>query len=60
MKCPRCGKNSIARIFWGYPADMEWYLKAIKEKKIAGGGCNVTSNDPKWKCNSCYHRWGKA
>ncbi|GBL42206.1 hypothetical protein EMGBD3_15740 [Nitrosarchaeum sp.] len=55
--CPSCNGKNIAKIFWGYPADMEWYLKSIEEKKIVGGGCCVSQDDPKWKCTDCYHRW---
>jgi RNA polymerase subunit RPABC4/transcription elongation factor Spt4 len=56
--CPECDSQSIAWIFWGYPGDMDWYLKAIDDKEITGGGCLVTDHDPKWECNDCFHRWG--
>ena len=56
--CPECNKNNIALIFWGYPGDMDWYLKAIQEKEIVGGGCLVSENDPKWECTDCYWQWG--
>ncbi len=57
--CPECKSNSVACIFWGYPGDMDWYLKAIDEKEIVGGGCLVTDNDPKWECNDCHYQWGE-
>ena len=57
--CPKCDSKIIALIFWGYPGDMDWYLKAIDEKKIVPGGCMVTDNDPKWECNDCPNRWGE-
>ena len=57
-KCPVCKSSNVAEIFYGLPADMEWYLKARKEKKIVGGGCCVSWDDPKWACNDCHHRWG--
>jgi transposase len=57
-ECPRCGKSSIAVIFWGYPADVDEYLKAIDDKEIVAGGCLVSNNDPKWECTDCYCRWG--
>jgi transposase len=57
--CPRCKKDNVALIFWGYPGDMDWYLQAIKDKEIVGGGCCVSNNDPKWACTDCYHRWGE-
>jgi len=56
--CPECNKNNVALIFWGYPGDMDWYVKAIQEKEIVGGGCLVSENDPKWECTNCYWQWG--
>ena len=57
--CPTCGGNKTCIIFWGYPADMEWYLQAVAKKEIAPGGCCTSDNDPKWECSDCKHRWGK-
>ena len=57
--CPSCNSKNICPIFWGYPADMEWYLEALAKEEIALGGCIVSDNDPKWECNDCKHRWGK-
>ena len=59
MKCPRCGKNSIAKILWGLPADMEFLEKKLARKEIVLGGCCVSVDDPKWQCNSCHHKWGE-
>ena len=56
--CPQCNKNNVAVIFWGYPADMDEYLKAIEDKEIVTGGCLVSDNDPKWECTDCFNRWG--
>ena len=56
--CPQCNKNNVAWIFWGYPGDVDWYLKAIDDKEIVGGGCLVSDNDPKWECTDCHHQWG--
>jgi transposase len=57
--CPECNSKNVAFIFWGYPGDMDWYIKAIEKKEIVGGGCLVSENDPKWECTDCYHRWGE-
>jgi len=56
--CPSCGSKNTSPIFWGYPADMEWYLAAVAKKQISPGGCILTYNDPKWHCNNCSRRWG--
>jgi len=57
--CPECKSKNVAWIFWGYPGDMDWYLKGIESKEIVSGGCIVTDHDPKWECNVCHHRWGE-
>jgi len=58
--CPSCGCDKTCIIFWGYPADMEWYLDAVAKKEIVPGSCKVSDNDPKWECSDCKHRWGKS
>ena len=56
--CPKCKSKNILPIFYGYPADMEWYLKSVNEKKIVGGGCSPPdANPPKWECGKCGIRW---
>lgn len=57
--CPNCNSEKVAWIFYGYPGDMDWYLKAIDDKEIVGGGCIISDNDPKLECTDCYHRWGE-
>lgn len=57
--CPECKGDNVALIFWGYPCDIDWYLQAIKDKEIVGGGCCIGNNDPKWECTDCYHQWGE-
>ena len=58
LPCPKCASKNTCPIFWGYPADMEWFLKAVSKKEIAPGGCTITENNPKWECNECKCRWG--
>jgi len=59
LPCPLCKSNNVSWIFWGYPADMDWYLKAIDDKEIVPGGCCISDNDSEWKCNECGNQWGK-
>ena len=59
MNCPKCNSSSIARILWGYPADMDSLKEALEKKEIVLGGCVVSDNDPKWECNNCNHRWNE-
>ena len=58
MKCPNCDKSWIAEIFWGLPGNMDILEEGLERKEIVLGGCLVTNNDPKWKCNDCNHQWG--
>ena len=57
--CPECKSNKVSWIFWGYPGDMDWYLKAIDDKEIVPGGCCISDDDPEWECNECGNQWGK-
>ena len=60
MKCPNCGKSSVAEIIWGYVADMDSIKEKLEKKEIILGGCIVSGHDAKWECNECSHRWGDA
>jgi len=57
--CPECNGTWIAEILWGYPSDMTPIEEALERKEIVLGGCLVTNHDPRWECNSCYHKWGE-
>ena len=58
MNCPECKSDSIAKIFWGYPGNLEAIDEQLKKKEIVLGGCIICDNDPKWECNSCHCQWG--
>jgi len=57
--CSKCHSSNTAKIFWGYPSDVDEWKKAIDKGEIGFGGDVLSDNDPKWHCNSCLHRWGK-
>jgi hypothetical protein len=57
--CPFCGSKNTCSIFYGYPADIEWYLESSAKGEIVGGGCCVSSGDPIWHCHNCSNEWGK-
>lgn len=46
-------------IFYGYPGDMDVYLKGIENGTIAPGGCCIGEDDPIWFCNDCRNEFGK-
>lgn len=55
--CPRCGSESVARIFYGYP-DMSDDLRArISAGEVVAGGCMRRAGDGSLVCNACMHRW---
>ena len=59
QSCPKCNKESIAEILWGYYEVTDEMNEALEKKEIILGGCLITDHDPKWICNSCHHRWGE-
>ena len=56
--CPECGQDDVAEILWGLPAFSEKLSRDIDQGKIVLGGCCVSEDSPRWKCNSCSHEWG--
>ena len=56
-KCPNCQSSNHAKILWGLPANMREVEHAIESNEIVLGGCEVSWDDPKWKCNDCGTRW---
>ena len=56
--CPNCKSENTCEISYGYPADIEEYLKLVAEKKIYPGGCVSEDNSPVWYCNNCENKWG--
>jgi len=56
--CPRCHSTSTCPMVYGYPGNMDEYLRLADEKKIEPCGCNVTSMSPTWRCKRCWLAWG--
>ena len=52
-KCPVCGSNRIADIWYGMQAYSEELDKGMKEGRIVLGGCCISDDDPKWQCADC-------
>jgi len=59
QSCPECNKESIAEILWGYYEITNALEEALEKNEVTLGGCLISDHDPKWECNSCYHRWGE-
>ena len=54
-KCPECGSENIAEIYYGYPIDSPKLHKMIENNEIVLGGCQVYSDveNDRWHCNDC-------
>ena len=54
-KCPECGSENIAEIYYGYPIDSPKLHEMIENKEIVLGGCQVYSDveNDRWHCNDC-------
>jgi len=59
IKCPKCNSTDTCEIVYGYPGDVEEYLKLSAEKKIHPGGCCVDSDSTTRYCNNCQNKWEK-
>jgi hypothetical protein len=57
-ECSLCKSKNVAWIFYGYPIDVDQYIKDIDAGKIVPAGCIVTDDDPEWECNDCGNQWG--
>jgi len=57
-ECKYCSSKNVVTIFWGYPADMDYVMKLVDEKKLVLGGCCVSDNDPALECIDCGQRSG--
>jgi len=57
--CPQCKSDSVVVIVYGYPEDMDTYLKDIENGTLALGGCCMGEDDPIWFCNNCHNEFGK-
>ncbi len=52
-KCPACGFANIAEILYGLPAFSPELEKDLNDGRIALGGCEITGDEPVWKCVAC-------
>lgn len=61
--CPRCGHTPVAEIVFGLIAITPEIRQDLDAGKLALGGCDVSRDDPEWKCTACgceIHRAGAA
>ena len=51
--CPKCGSKRIARYLYGMPMFSDQIQSDLDAGKIVLGGCELTGDDPAWKCLEC-------
>ena len=53
--CPKCKSNMIIDIIYGFPTKK--MLEDASYNKINLGGCDISSNNPAFKCKSCGYEF---
>jgi hypothetical protein len=56
--CPNCSSPKIAEILFGFPNDIESIQSKLDSGELILGGCDVSTDSPKWHCLECRHEWG--
>jgi hypothetical protein len=57
IPCSKCKSVDTCEITYGYPGDIEEYLKLVAEKKIHPGDGTQNENSPTIHCNNCNNQW---
>ena len=55
MECPKCNKEDIIPIIYGYPNDN--LMSASRDGNVSLGGCCFSSDAPNSACKDCGHTW---
>jgi hypothetical protein len=50
-RCPNCRAQTLVHLVYGYPGPVT--MMEADEGRIALGGCLVTDDDPRYRCQSC-------
>lgn len=58
--CPYCLSDNVAWISWGMPSWDDEFDKKLKNRQYILGGCLVSENSERWKCNNCGKRFGHS
>lgn len=56
--CPECGSHDTREIVYGIPTPQLY--EGAERGEVALGGCSMWTGDPRWRCVSCRHGWGRA
>ena len=51
-KCPSCGERSLVNLVYGFPGDVLW--GEAEAGKVALGGCVITGDDARYRCQNCH------
>ena len=58
-QCPNCESQKVIPIIYGYIDGSPQVTQQIEDGKIETGGCCVSDESPKWKCQDCNESYGK-
>jgi len=56
-ECPRCKSENNVKILYGYPSKKA--LKEAERGEIWLGGCEISENNPDFKCRDCGKEFKK-
>lgn len=59
QKCPKCGSNRIATIFYGLQRESPELEKEIEEGRVVLGGCCIEMDSPLWQCKGCGEQFSR-
>lgn len=51
--CPKCNSENLARFSYGLPNFTDELKKQIADGKIVLGGCELSIDNPIYRCNDC-------
>jgi hypothetical protein len=58
QKCPICKEYDVVELIYGTPKEEE--VEKVRQRLALPGGLELCGTAAyKWRCQSCYHFWGK-
>jgi transcription elongation factor Elf1 len=51
--CPKCNSTNLAKYLYGLPDFTDELKKQIADKEIVLGGCELSFDNPIYRCNDC-------
>ncbi len=57
IKCPYCNSTNVAKILYGLPVFSKNLAKELENGKTFLGGCVISEDSPRYRCNDCLKTW---